>query len=411
MAGILDGIGGWLSNDTNRTRLAGVSQVLGALDRGQAPDVAPFLGAIQQQQQAQQFRDSLGSEDMMGRFSDEERSFLAGLPPQVAQQLIAERIFAKPEPTTYGWQTMPDGTLVRTDSTGGFAPVGSFGKPEAAPKPVYEGGQWWDTSGGQPVPLTEAAPGARPMSAKEREKWGIPQEMGPVAMTDTGPKVIGGGGVSVNLGTGDPQWGQAPNDHVWLRGPDGQVVTEPDPSGRGVRPVAVPIAGSKAEAEAQESKIVSQQAADQAGQMLATIDGILNDPALDNSTGLLSWTQRIPGTPGYRFGTRARQLEGQAFLQAFESLKGGGQITEIEGQKATQAIGRLDTAQSAADYRDALSELREILLTAQARAMGQAVPEGGADGAPAQVVNDADYEALPSGAVFIGPDGVTRRKP
>ena len=107
--------------------------------------------------------------------------------------------------------------------------------------------------------------------------------------------------------------------------------------------------------------------------MLASIESILDDPALDTSTGFLSWTQAIPGTAQYRFGTRARQLKGQAFLQAFESLKGGGQITEIEGQKATEAIGRLDTAQSAADYRDALTELSTILKKAITRPKGWSV--------------------------------------
>lgn len=112
--------------------------------------------------------------------------------------------------------------------------------------------------------------------------------------------------------------------------------------------------------------------------MLQTIEGILNDPALEMSTGIFSPLQYIPGTPQKRFGTRAEQLQGQAFLQAFESLKGGGQITEIEGQKATQAIGRLDTAQSAKDYREALNELKAILEAAikrkNAGATGGAAP-------------------------------------
>lgn len=102
--------------------------------------------------------------------------------------------------------------------------------------------------------------------------------------------------------------------------------------------------------------------------MLKAIDDILADPALDTSTGIMSPLQNVPGTPQYRFGTRARQLQGQAFLQAFESLKGGGQITEIEGQKAEAAIGRLDTAQSPEDYRNALAELRSVLDEAQKRA-------------------------------------------
>lgn len=108
------------------------------------------------------------------------------------------------------------------------------------------------------------------------------------------------------------------------------------------------------------------------GAMIASIDGILNDPALDMATGWMAWTQNIPGTASRRFGARASQLEGQAFLQAFESLKGGGQITEIEGRKATQAIGRLDTAQSAEDYRAALTELRDTLQLGMSRPQGWA---------------------------------------
>lgn len=104
--------------------------------------------------------------------------------------------------------------------------------------------------------------------------------------------------------------------------------------------------------------------------MVDTIDGILADPALDTSTGMLEWMQGIPGTDAKRFGTRVDQLNGQAFLQAFESLKGAGQITEIEGTKATQAVGRLDSAQKAEDYRQALKELRDILVIGQSRPKG-----------------------------------------
>lgn len=115
-----------------------------------------------------------------------------------------------------------------------------------------------------------------------------------------------------------------------------------------------------------------------ADNMMSTIDGILNDPALDVSTGWLSWMQQVPGTDQYRFGQRALQLQGQSFLQAFESLKGGGQITEVEGAKATQAIGRLSTAQSAKDYRDALDELKGIITAAKQRTQAAAGGQGGA---------------------------------
>jgi len=112
----------------------------------------------------------------------------------------------------------------------------------------------------------------------------------------------------------------------------------------------------------------------QAEQMLTAIEGILNDPSLPTTTGALAWTGIIPGTPMRGFAARADQLSGQAFLQAFESLKGGGAITEVEGQKATQAIARLDRAQRSDDYRAALRELQGIVQSARDRAMAR-IPE------------------------------------
>lgn len=128
--------------------------------------------------------------------------------------------------------------------------------------------------------------------------------------------------------------------------------------------------------------------------MVSSIDGILNDPALDASTGWLSWMQGVPGTDQYRFGQRALQLQGQAFLQAFDSLKGAGQITEVEGSKATQAIGRLSTAQNSADYRDALSELKGVISAAKQRAINSAgqvqLPSSSAIGGASQPSSGAD---------------------
>lgn len=140
--------------------------------------------------------------------------------------------------------------------------------------------------------------------------------------------------------------------------------------------------------------------------MIASIDGILNDPALDFATGWLEWTQKVPGTASRRFGARVNQLNGQAFLQAFEALKGAGQITEIEGTKATQAIGRLDSAQSPEDYRAALTELRGILAEASTR------PEGWVDSAQRRQIapfSAAEANAMtPDQILSMGPDALTR---
>jgi hypothetical protein len=77
------------------------------------------------------------------------------------------------------------------------------------------------------------------------------------------------------------------------------------------------------------------------------------------------------GESATRFESYHNQLKGKAFLAAFESLKGGGQITEIEGQKAEQAISRLNLAMSEKDYKEALQDLRQVVEQGLQRAKDQ----------------------------------------
>lgn len=131
--------------------------------------------------------------------------------------------------------------------------------------------------------------------------------------------------------------------------------------------------------------------------MVATIDGILEDEALPYATGVAAPLGNVPGTGMRRVKSKMEQLDGQAFLQAFERLKGGGQITEIEGQKATQAIARLDRYQSPDDYKAALTELRDLLI------LGSQRPEGWAANR-ARVQATPDVGAVEDGFRFKGGD-------
>ena len=125
---------------------------------------------------------------------------------------------------------------------------------------------------------------------------------------------------------------------------------------------------------------------------LKYIDDVLRDPNLGNVTGAQGWLPTVRSTSR---DTEARiaQLGGRAFLSAFESLKGGGQITEIEGKKATEALARLtDLKQSDAGYKKALEDFRNEVITlvqiAEQRAQGAGpyVPPPGqySDGVPRQ---------------------------
>lgn len=69
----------------------------------------------------------------------------------------------------------------------------------------------------------------------------------------------------------------------------------------------------------------------------------------------------VPGGEPANFAARLGEIQGGAFLQAFETLKGGGAITEKEGEKATQAITRMSTSQSEAEFITAAREFQEVV--------------------------------------------------
>lgn len=112
-----------------------------------------------------------------------------------------------------------------------------------------------------------------------------------------------------------------------------------------------------------------------ADQSIAVVDKLLNHPGRETATGLSSVIDPrnyLPATNAKNFQITLDQLKGQAFLQAFESLKGGGAISEVEGAKATQAIARLNTAQSDDEFKSALTDLRGILVAGKQRAQEMA---------------------------------------
>lgn len=91
-------------------------------------------------------------------------------------------------------------------------------------------------------------------------------------------------------------------------------------------------------------------------------------------------TQKIPGTAGYDFINRLDQLKGGAFLEAFNTLKGGGQITEVEGKKATDAIARMDNATSEEEFKAAVKDYQDVIR----RGMNRAKLRAGGKSQPAQ---------------------------
>lgn len=99
-----------------------------------------------------------------------------------------------------------------------------------------------------------------------------------------------------------------------------------------------------------------------------TLDSF-NSPEVKSQAGrsLGFMDSKMPTIPGYNsnFNNRLAQLQGQTFLQAFNSLRGSGAITEMEGEKATNSIARLNRASTEKEFYDALNDARATFANLQ----------------------------------------------
>jgi len=98
--------------------------------------------------------------------------------------------------------------------------------------------------------------------------------------------------------------------------------------------------------------------------LTGVIDKVLEHPSFGDVVGAPSLekaTQFIPGTPESDFRQLQKQVEGKTFMTAYETLKGGGQITELEGNKATESLHRMKTASSEEGYIEAATEFKAEL--------------------------------------------------
>jgi len=88
------------------------------------------------------------------------------------------------------------------------------------------------------------------------------------------------------------------------------------------------------------------------------IDQLLADPRLKEGIGANAYFALLPATDARAIAGMINQIKGQNFLNAYESLRGASGISNIEGQKAEQAMGRVDQYLKEKDLRQALQELR-----------------------------------------------------
>lgn len=119
-----------------------------------------------------------------------------------------------------------------------------------------------------------------------------------------------------------------------------------------------------------------------ADQTVQRINELLDSDGLSSIVGPFdqfrpSWTMDADGRDAL---ARYKQLQGAAFLQAYGILRGGGQITEVEGAKAQDAMARLDRAQDEETFKIALRDFRDAVQTGlqkmREKAGAAALPSG-----------------------------------
>lgn len=155
----------------------------------------------------------------------------------------------------------------------------------------------------------------------------------------------------------------------------------------------------KAQGEAAASLPADMQ---QAETTISQIDNLLNNKGLDSIVGPLDQYRgkTFLGGEGRDALARLEQLQGGAFLQAYGLLKGGGQITEIEGIKAERAMARMDRALDEADFKAALRDFREAVSTGVDKMRQKAgLPARGQDAGEKSIrdMTDEELEALANG--------------
>ena len=108
--------------------------------------------------------------------------------------------------------------------------------------------------------------------------------------------------------------------------------------------------------------------ADQAEAAFAAGRDLVGDPGFEATVGLPNPFKggfgplgTFPGSRARDFSSRLETAKAQAFMQAFETLKGAGAITGAEGETATRALANLDSSVSEEQFKMNLQSYLDII--------------------------------------------------
>ena len=186
-------------------------------------------------------------------------------------------------------------------------------------------------------------------------------------------------------------------------GTNGKLIDPKDPKNK----ARIKDAEKRAEITAKEetdAKIALPAIKSDANYLSSIIDQVTGHEAFVDVVGAPSLgklAQYVSGTPEADFKALQEQVGGKTFMQAYKTLKGGGQITEIEGTKATDAIQRMKTSSSEKAYlaaaNDFKNEIQRFVRLSEIRAGMSPVRvklDQKASGRATQIANDANGERV-----------------
>ncbi|QZA71257.1 P22-like injection translocase [Pseudomonas phage AH02] len=127
--------------------------------------------------------------------------------------------------------------------------------------------------------------------------------------------------------------------------------------------LAMKIDSTKEKAEQNKVEMKSKATSEVASfdDTLSLINSIEQAPGLEGNFGKSSYIPNIRGSDAANAKSLIDQLGGKAFLEAYNSLRGGGSITETEGKEAKTALLNMQGAQSAESFRKNLATFKSVI--------------------------------------------------
>jgi hypothetical protein len=143
-------------------------------------------------------------------------------------------------------------------------------------------------------------------------------------------------------------------------------------TGKDVREIGKDIRGAEAEKEIGTATGKAAAAApadiDAANNALDLVASLRDDPNREAGTGASALLNVVPATPGYDFQNKVDQAKSGAFLTAIQQMRGLGALSNAEGDTATKAVTRMNTATSEKAFLEALDDYEKIIRQGLARA-------------------------------------------